>query len=201
MKELADWFSSLNPTLRMYWGIAIFSTIVFFIQMAMSFIGMGGDSDGGDVGISGDAADASGTDAMDHAGAMSLISIRNIIYFLFGFGWAGISFWHLITDHILLALASIVVGSVFVAIYLFIFRQMMRLQHNGAFDINDAVGKVCDVYLRIPPKGEGLGKVQISFGGSIQELDARTEGDHPIPSGNRVKVTDIVGRVLIVEKI
>lgn len=77
---------------------------------------------------------------------------------------------------------------------------MMKLQHNGAFDINDAVGKVCDVYLRIPAEGKGMGKVQVSFNGSIQELDARTDGEM-LPSGSKVRVLRVIDRkVLEVEK-
>lgn len=199
MQTLTEWFNNLDPTLRIFWGVAVFATVIFVIQMSMSFIGMGGDSDGGDIDLGSADADAGGTDSMDDAGAMSIISIRNVIYFLFGFGWAGVSFFHLIHSHLLLLVASALTGCAFVAIYLFIFRQMMKLQHNGAFDINDALGKVCDVYLRIPATGNGMGKVQISFNGSVQELDARTEGDAQIPSGAKVKVTGIVGRVLVVE--
>ena len=79
-----------------------------------------------------------------------------------------------------------------------LFRQMLKLQSNGAFDINDAVGKICQVYMRIP--ADGMGKVQVSFNGSIQELDARSAGPNPIQSGAKVRVTSVVGRVLIVEE-
>ena len=78
---------------------------------------------------------------------------------------------------------------------------MMKLQSNGAFDINNAVGRVCDVYLRIPANNQGMGKVQISFNGSIQELDARTAGEQ-ISSGAKVRVVRIIDkRVLEVEPV
>ena len=187
----------MDPTLKIYWGIAIFASIVFIIQTVMSFVGIG-DMDGGD-GSSMDF-DGSGADSLDDVGSMHLLSIRNVFYFLLGFGWTGISLWQTIDNHIVLALVAVVVGCAFVGIFMFLFRQMMKLQHNGAFDINDAVGKVCDVYLRIPGEGKGLGKVQVSFNGSIQELDARSEGD-PLPSGARVRVLRVVeNKILVVEK-
>ena len=40
MSFLSDWFIQLDPTLRFYWGIAIFASIVVIIQMTMSFAGM-----------------------------------------------------------------------------------------------------------------------------------------------------------------
>ena len=196
MNFLSDWFIQLDPALRFYWGIAIFASIVVVIQMTMSFAGMGDiDSGDADVDFSTDA------DSLDDAGSMHLLSIRNIFYFLLGFGWAGVSLWSTVPNAILLCVVAVLVGCLFVAIFIFLFRQMMKLQSNGAFNINDAVGKACDVYLRIPGQNEGLGKVQISFNGSVQELDARTAGE-PIPSGAKVRVLRVIDKkVLEVEKI
>lgn len=198
MTALTEWYNVLDPTLRVYWGVAIFSSVIFVIQMLMSFIGIGdmGDSD---VDMDFDGGDG---DALDDAGAMHLLSIRNIVYFLLGFGWAGVSLWNTIPNRILLAIVAVAVGLCFVGIFLFLFRQMMRLQHNGAFDIQDSIGKVCDVYVRIPANGQGLGKVQISLNGSVQELSARTDSDQMIPSGTKVRVLQIIDRnVLVVEKV
>jgi hypothetical protein len=198
MHMLSEWFNQLDPTLKLFWGIAIFASIVVLIQTTMSFIGMG-DVDTGDVDVDFDADTDADADSMDHAGAMHLLSIRNVFYFLLGFGWTGVSFWNTIPNRITLYVVAVLIGCVFVIIFLFLFRQMMKLQSNGAFDINDAVGKVCDVYLRIPANKQGLGKVQISFNGSVQELDARTEGGQ-IPSGAKVRVLRVVDKnVLEVE--
>ena len=195
MNTLSDWFIQLDPALRFYWGIAIFASIVVIIQMTMSFVGMG-DIDSGDA----DVDFSTDTDSLDNAGSMHLLSIRNIFYFLLGFGWAGVSLWNSIPNTIILCIASLLVGCLFVGIFIFLFRQMMKLQSNGAFNINDAVGKVCDVYLRIPGENQGLGKVQISFNGSVQELDARTTGES-IPSGAKVRVLRVIEKkVLEVEK-
>jgi hypothetical protein len=195
MTFFSDWFNQLDPTLRIYWGIAIFASIVVVIQMTMSFAGMG-DIDSGDA----DVDFSTDTDSLDDAGSMHLLSIRNIFYFLLGFGWAGVSLWNTIPDTIVLTAAAVLVGCLFVAVFIFLFRQMMKLQSNGAFNVNDAVGKLCDVYLRIPGQNQGQGKVQISFNGSVQELDARTQGQ-PLPSGTKVRVLRVIDKkVLEVEK-
>lgn len=195
--SITEWWNGLDSTLQFYWGVAIFASIVFIIQTTMSFMGIG-DMDGGDADIDFDGTPD--TDALDDAGSMHLLSIRNVFYFLLGFGWTGISLWRTITNHILLAAVAVLVGCIFVGMFMFMFRQMLKLQSNGAFRIDDAVGKVCDVYLRIPGHAEGLGKVQVSFGGSVQELDARTEGD-TIPSGAKVRVLEVIDhKVLVVTK-
>ena len=187
-----DWYNSLDPALRIYWGVAIFASVIFVIQTVMSFVGIG-DMDT-DASVDVDPS----PDAMDDAGAMHLLSIRNIVYFLLGVGWTGVSLWNTIDNRIVLALIAVAVGCLFVAIFLFLFRQMMKLQHNGAFDINDAVGKTVDVYLRIPAAGQGMGKVQVSFNGSIQELDARTDSSAMIPSGTKVRVIDVIDRSVLI---
>ncbi|MCQ2223077.1 MAG: serine protease [Bacteroidaceae bacterium] len=187
-----DWYNSLDPALRIYWGVAIFASVIFVIQTVMSFVGIG-DMDT-DASVDVDPS----PDAMDDAGAMHLLSIRNIVYFLLGVGWTGVSLWNTIDNRIVLALIAVAVGCLFVAIFLFLFRQMMKLQHNGAFDINDAVGKTVDVYLRIPAAGQGMGKVQVSFNGSIQELDARTDSSAMIPSGAKVRVIDVIDRSVLI---
>ena len=195
MNSLSEWFNQLDPTLKLFWGIAIFSSIVVLIQTTMSFIGMG-DVDTGDADVDFDADTDADADSLDHAGAMHLLSIRNVFYFLLGFGWTGISLWNTIPNRVFLYAAAILVGCLFVAIFLFLFRQMMKLQSNGAFDINDSVGRVCDVYLRIPANNKGMGKVQISFNGSVQELDARTAGE-PIPSGAKVSVLRVIDKKVL----
>lgn len=195
---MSDWYFSLDPTLRVYWGIAIFASTIFVIQTVMSFIGIGDMDTDVDVDVDVDMDGVPDGDAMDNANGMHLLSIRNIIYFMLGFGWTGISLWHTIPNRIMLAVVGVAVGCLFVALFITIFRQMLKLQSNGAFRINDAVGKTVDVYLRIPPRREGMGKVQVSFNGSIQELDAMTDNEEQIPSGTKVKVQAVEGRVLIV---
>jgi len=187
-----DWFSNLEPGIKIYWAIAIVSSIVFLIQTIVSLIGIGDFETDLDVG---------GGDGMDSSGFSDLLSMRNAINFLLGLGWSGVCFYDRISNGFILALVSIIFGLAFVAIFIYVFKKMMKLESNGAFDINTAIGKTCDVYLRIPANRAGTGKVQISFSGSIQELDAVTDGEM-IPSGSKVTVVEILNnKILRVEKI
>ena len=68
----------------------------------------------------------------------------------------------------------------------------MKLERNGAYHIDDSVGKVVDVYLTIPAQRSGNGKVQISFNGSVQEIIALTDDDTPIRSGAKVRVLEVI---------
>lgn len=187
-----DWFSNLEPGIKIYWAIAIVSSIVFLIQTIVSLIGIGDFETDLDVG---------GGDGMDSSGFSDLLSMRNAINFLLGLGWSGVCFYNRISNGFILGLVSIIFGLAFVAIFIYVFKKMMKLESNGAFDINTAIGKTCDVYLRIPANRAGTGKVQISFNGSVQELDAVTDGEM-IPSGSKVTVVEILNnKILRVEKI
>lgn len=198
MDTITIWYESLDPTLRVYWTIAIAASLVFIIQMTLTFIGIG-DHDA-DLSMP-DATDIPDGDTLDTGGAMQLFTIRNLINFLLGIGWGGVCFWNVIPLRPLLAIVAILCGSVFVAMFLFMFRQMKKLESNGAFRIQDCVGMACPVYLRIPAAREGQGKVQISLHGSVQEISAMTDGTF-IPTGARVRVIQVIDdNTLLVEPI
>ena len=200
MNGFVNWYTQLEPTQRAYWTIALLATLVFLIQMVLTLMGIG-DTDGdagGDIDF-GDA-DANG-ETMDTGGAIQLFTIRNAVNFLLGVGWGGVCFYSSIHQPTLLALVAIICGCLLVGAFLLMMRSMMRLESNGAFRIEECVGQTCDVYLRIPGQRSGQGKVQVSFRGSVQELDAVTDGE-PLASGTKVRITQLIGgKLLLVERI
>lgn len=198
METVTTWFNGLEPTMRVYWGIAIFTSTIFIIQMVMTFIGIG-DADAGDADfdLGSDASDGT----LDAGGTLQLFSVRNIVNFLLGAGWGGVCFASVTGNPYLLCLAALLTGCAFVAVFAFVYRQMRRLEHDGTFRLDESVGQVADVYLRIPARRSGEGRIQYSFQGSVQELPAVTDGEL-IPSGAKVRIVEIVGdHTLLVEKV
>ena len=200
-----EWYNALPSTLQVYWVIALVTSLVFLVQMVLTFIGIGdADTDmdfGGDADLGGDAGFSDG-DTLDTGGAMQLFTIRNFINFLLGLGWSGVCLYSVIPNTIVLSLVSILVGVLFVYIFLIIYRQLRKLERNGAYHIDDCVGQTVDVYLTIPANRSGMGKVQISFSGSVQELAALTDSDSPLRSGSKVRVTEVIdGTTVLVEKL
>ena len=200
-----EWYNVLPPTLQVYWVIALITSLVFIIQMVLTFIGIGdADSDvdfGGDADLGGDA-DFSDGNTLDAGGAMQLLTIRNFINFLLGLGWGGVCLYAVIPNTIVLSIVSILVGVLFVYIFLIIYKQLRKLEGNGAYHIDDCVGQTVDVYLTVPANRSGMGKVQISFSGSVQELGAMTDSDEPLRSGAKVRVLDVIdGTTVLVEKL
>lgn len=187
MENITIWFSQLDGIMQVFWGCAIASSTVFVIQMLLLLLGM----DSSDVDV-----DFDGPDTMDLGGGISLFTVKNFVNFFVGFGWAGISFRSVIPNNFLLVLAAVAVGSLFVAIFVLILRQLLKLESNGAFKAEECAGKIADVYLRIPAGGKGEGKIQISVNGSVYELPAYTEGDE-ISTGSKVRVMEVVGNGLM----
>lgn len=190
MNDLLTWYQALEPAAQVFWGCAIASSAVFLVQVILTMIGMDHDLDF-------DATDFDG-DTMDAGGAVSLFSIRSLVNFFVGFGWAGVSFYNDISNKAVLYILAIIVGVGFSYIFIYMRRKMKKLEHNGAYKIEDCIGKTCDVYLRIPAAGEGRGKVQVSLNGSIHEFDAVSTGE-AIATGQKVKVVSVEGNMLTVE--
>ena len=183
MTDLLTFYSSMPTMLQIYWGCAVVASVIFILQTALTLIGI----DQVDT-----TTDFDGGGTMDLGGGMSLFTIRNLMGFLIGFGWTGVCFWDTIDSQLWLTLLALVVGCLFVGIFVFIYKQTRKLEQNGAFNINAVLGQTADVYLRIPAVGDGKGKIQISINGAVQEFDAVTDGTELIPTGHKVRVTDII---------
>ncbi|MDD3079053.1 MAG: serine protease [Paludibacter sp.] len=183
---------NLEPLLRVYWFIAIIASLIFIVQTILTFTG----SDATD-GIEADFdGDFDGSDA-----PFQLFSFRNLINFLLGFSWSGISLYKSIEGKALLIFVSVVIGALFVYIFFLVISQLLKLSEDNSFSISKTINKSADVYLTIPAQRSGKGKVLVSVHGSLHELDAITDGEK-IPSGAMCKVVAIENdQLLIVEKL
>lgn len=175
-------FQNMETLLQVFWVIALVASVVFVIQFILTLVGM----DHSDIDV-----DFDGDGTMDLGDGMNLFTIKNLFGFFVGFGWTGVCLYDSINNDFVRILIALIVGILFVMMFVVIYKQTRKMDRNGAFDINDCIGKTASVYLRIPAGGEGKGKVQISINGSVHEIDALTDED-AIPSGQNVKIVEIV---------
>lgn len=191
---MMDLFNSLEPLQKFFWTIACCASLVFIIQTIMTFIGLGTDTDV-------DAGPMDGSvDSMEDGALSGVFSFRNLINFLLGYGWAGVLLHDSIDKGWLLQLVAIVVGLAFVLAFVFMFRQVMKLSHDGSFKMQEAIGLKADVYLRIPAARSGRGKIQVSVKGSTHEIDAMTDNDTEIATGGQVQIVEVLGDDLLLVK-
>lgn len=184
-----EFLENYEPLLKAFWYIALPVSLFFGLQTIMTFVGLSGgetdmDSDSGDADM-----------------PFEIFTLRNLINFLLGFSWTGISFYDSIESKNILIVVAVLVGLSFVAIFFFIIKQVLKLSEDNSFKIENALHKTAEVYLTIPEAKSGKGKVQISINGAFHELDAITLSNEKIPSSAAVKVVAIENNLLIVEKI
>lgn len=186
---MKEFFANMDSAQQFYWYIAIGASVIFIIQTIMTFIGADADT-GVDADFDGNLE---GSDS-----PFQLFSLRNLINFLLGFGWTGVALYNVIPNTILLGVVAFLVGILFIAVFFFIMKALMKLSEDNSFKIEDTIGKTADVYLTIPPSRSGKGKIFISIKGSTHELYAITTSIDEIKNGALVKVIAIEGDLLVV---
>ena len=185
-----EMFQAMDTWTQTFWVCAIGGSAIFIVQMVLTMMGM----DSTDIDV-----DYDGPDTMDLGGSISLFSIKNFVNFIVGFGWAGVCLADVIGNKVILSLVAMLVGIGFVAMFFYIRKQTRKLEHNGAFQIEDCVGKTVNVYLRIPAQKSGTGKVQVSLNGSVHEIDAMTEG-YELSSGQKAVISGIIDSSTVMVK-
>ena len=222
MEWLSEWWDGLQLAEQILYCIAVPATLILIIQLILMLIGMGDSGaginpsdtsgldlpeglDGVDVpdGLDTDISDLSNHDISSHADIADfrLLSMQSVIAFLCIFGWSGIA----ALSCGMPAWGAIILGAVlgFGAMFLVakIIQLSSKLTQNGNFNVNNLLGESGTVYIPIPPKGQGTGKINISCGERFLEFDAVYEGDNTIATGCAVRVVDIIaGSTLVVEK-
>ncbi|MCU0322245.1 MAG: serine protease [Chitinophagaceae bacterium] len=190
--SIMEIFNQLAPMLKVFWIIAAISSLIFIIQSIMTFTG----TDAGD----GVSADFDG-DLADGDSPFQLFSFRNLINFLLGFSWAGISFYSTIENKTVLVIIAFLIGASFLVAFFFIIQQLQKLAEDNTFSIKNTLHKTGEVYLTIPAEKKGKGKVLISVNGAVHELNAVTNGN-TLASGEIIRVINILDdNLLLVEKL
>ena len=166
-----------NPA---YAALASVGTLLYLLKMTMFFFGT---DDGSDF--------ESGSDHGDGGESFSLVSTQSILAFLMGAGWIGLAAkreW-MLNDLYSLLFAS---GFGFLMMFFssFITFKIKSLNSIPKVNMQDAVGKTGRAYTNIPPRGEGIGQVEITLNNKQQILQASS-------INNAIKSFDSI----IVEKI
>ena len=213
---MIEWWNSLEPAMKVLWAVTLSASLVFVIQTVMTFLGAAGDSDFDintdfDTDVPGDVADGSADVGADvtaghdvaHAGSgMNLLTFRNLVNFLLGFGWTAILLQDGVPSVSLRLLIAIVVGIALVALVMLLFKWLTGMQESGNINVfKSAVDCQGTVYLTVPAERSGEGKVQITINNAVREYSAVTDGD-AIRTGAQIKVTEVLdAETLLVEEL
>jgi hypothetical protein len=181
MEDFNTWWEGLSVVLKIYWGIAVPFTLFFVLQLVLSFLGAESPDDLPDTEI----------DA-DHGIPFQFLTLKNLIGFFTIFAWTGITCTEAgISNGITLVIAT-VAGLLMMGLMAGLFYLMMKSGADGTMKIRNAIGQVGEIYLTIQPHRTGMGKIQVKVSGSLRTLDAMTDDEKPLTSGQLAQVIEIV---------
>ena len=177
---------------KIYWIMALPSSLFFLIILVTTFIA--GDIDGevGDV-----DADIDG----DTGIGFQFFTLKNLVGFFTIFSWSGVACIDAGYGTVMTVVISSFCGLLMMTVMASIFYFMGKLTDDGTLSLDNAIGGVGEVYLTIQPKRNGFGKVQINVQGGIRTLQAMTDDDDELSSGSVVRVKEIINnQILLVTK-
>lgn len=190
---------------------AVIAGTVFVFQFVMTLVGFG--MEGADIttdvpsdvhvdfGGHGDFqhGDMHHDAAHGHHGStwlFGVLSVRTVVAALTFFGLAGLAALSALGDgvlnHIYATLIAVSAGAGAMFGVHFLMRTLYRLGADGKLQVTSAIGQTGTVYLPIPPKSSGLGKIHIRVQGRLTELAARSDSDDKLAAGTPVRVVGVV---------
>jgi membrane protein implicated in regulation of membrane protease activity len=180
--SLTEWWGSFDLTVQIFYGIGLVAGAVIAVLAVLSMLGLDHDhlDSIGDVG--GDAADGT-----------SLLSVKPILGFLLGFGWAGGAvraegYSLPISCAVAIAAGGLAMGAIFLLV-----RSTTRLKSDGTLRKANAVGQVGTVYINIPGGAQAGGQITVSVGDRTITLQAIQDGATTLPAGTKVRVLEFLG--------
>jgi len=178
---------------QIYWVVTVPSTLIFLILLVST--GVGADADV-DVQTDFDSSLADG-DIIP----FQFLSLKNIVGFFTMFGWSGLGFIHAGFAIWLVILLSVVCGLLMMLAMASLFYFMSKLAETGTLKMKNAIGKLGEVYLTIPAKRGGMGKVQLTVQESLRTLDAITDDAEAIATSSIIQVIEVIDdQILLVKR-
>ena len=201
---MSIWWASLTGPEHVFYIIAFASTLFLVIQLLLNLIGLAGHDIDADASAGADIPHDVSLDHVDaaHHTGLAFISVRTVVAFFVGFGWAGVVMLSSKVSLPLTALFAFFIGLVFLVTIYYLMKAIFKLSETGNIDFKNAIGQSGTVYIPIPARGQGTGQVQVVVQGRLRELPAVTEEEAALPSGTPIKVTDIMGdSTMVVRKL
>jgi membrane protein implicated in regulation of membrane protease activity len=139
-----------------------------------------------------------GHDADGHGGGPSILSSRILSVFVTAFGCFGAIGVHL-GYGVGLSTAMGFGGGILFAAVIYAFASFLYGQQASSHvHVGDLVGNTAQVSVAIPPGG--MGQVRCTLGDTVVEKVARAADNGEIPVNTLVKITTIIGEVVLVDR-
>ncbi|MGD0091307.1 MAG: hypothetical protein ABSE73_15425 [Planctomycetota bacterium] len=182
--------------LWLYNSCAIVGGTLFLCQLAMTLLGLGGhDADAGadhDIGADHEAGHDSAAEHGQGFSLNSLLSVRALVAGVTFFGLAGrAAASGALSSAAVLAIAA-GVGLAGLSLVGLLMGNLRKLEAEGTVHIEQALGEEAVVYLTIPARNSGPGKITVTVQNRLMEYPAVTDSPEALPTGTPVEVVDLV---------
>jgi membrane protein implicated in regulation of membrane protease activity len=198
MHSATVWWSHLVVFSQIFWGISLFGTIVLLMQIGSMFLGFenigGHDTDSVDSHDSG-----SGEGQHGFMAGLKFLTFRCMIAFVCMFGWTGLVCIEYGASKIMTCILSLIVGCFSMFVVAVFMKVAYSMQASGNVKEDAFVGKEAVVYIPIPEKGKGFGKINLNMNGRLEERVAVSNG-LGIPVGTTVKVISYSNNTFTIER-
>jgi hypothetical protein len=192
LEDINTWFSGIDWFEKVFWLLAIPSTLTFLFIMITTFLGGEVDSD---------IPDADADISADGGIGFQFITVKNLVGFFTIFSWSGLACINSDLGSGLTIIISFASGLAMMLIMAGIYYLLSTMVDDGTLNVNNALGRIGEVYINIPPNGEGIGKIQINIQGALREMNAMTKEQEILKNGTVVKVIEVIdGHILLVTK-
>ncbi len=167
---MIEWYGGLSVLEQIYFWLGVISTVFLIIQIVMLCF----TSYGGDVDLDGD-----GDIDIDTDSGVSIFTVKSLTAFFAVGSWAGLLTCALIAENLqwVSVIVALVAGAAAFAVVVLLMRFLYKMQSNGTFQPEKLIGKRATVYVSVPEKRSGRGKITMNAQGKFMELDAMTDGD------------------------
>lgn len=183
-----EWWNAIEILEKVYWIITFVGSLFFIFILIMTFVG-------GDVDELGDSDFDGGID-------FQFLTFKNLIGFITIFGWSGLASIHSGWTSSTTIIVSSVCGGLMMVAMAALFYFLRNTGESGTLNLENAVGCVGEVYLPIGKERATIGKVSVKVQGSLRELEALTDENEDLLSGNVIKVISVISdEILLVEKL
>jgi hypothetical protein len=183
-----------------YLVCALVGATLLVAQFLLGLLGIGGDHGvdaDHDVDVDHDAGDAHHDTSADHDHGHSwyvgILTFRTVVAALTFFGLAGLAASQQFQEeeHISLGVA-IAAGVGAMLLVAWMMKSLKKLASEGTVRIDRAVGQPGTVYLSIPGRRSGVGKVTVVLQNRTVEYQAVT-AEEELPTGAKVQVVAVIG--------
>lgn len=219
---MTEWINAMSAVERVFAYIAIAGTFALIIQTVLLIVGLGQNDHDIDHDTDHDFDhdhDCDHDHDFDHDhdhdfdhdqthgehvhdDGLRLLTLRGLVAFAAIMGWSGLAMMRGGVPSFLSIAVAIVMGLGAMVLMAKAIQVMMRLETDGNMDIRNAIGRVGEVYITVPPSRTNRGKVNVVVQAQLIEVDAVTDERASILTGTSVLVLGVVDQnCLVVEPV